>query len=241
MPITTSVITGTVAHKHSATGGSGDGGKLATGGLGGDTSFDLANGSLMFSNGTSIDDLVIGGAGTVLTEAGGVPTWAATGGSPYALIGSTSLGGAASTISLSFTAVNQSDVSEFIIVLNGSNTGGLGLKCRLNGLVSNYDFGFMQNASGTGTFAATTGETSLEVIAGAQHTQVLSIMHLACNTVGDHLMGSVTSVSETCNTFENFYNTTASQTSLSSVEFFVTSGTGLASGTRLEVYKVLQS
>jgi hypothetical protein len=75
MPISTSVITGTVAHKHSATGGSGDGGKLATGGLGGDTSFDLANGSLMFSNGTSLDELVIGGSGTVLTESGGVPTW----------------------------------------------------------------------------------------------------------------------------------------------------------------------
>jgi hypothetical protein len=83
MPITTSVITGTVAHKHSATGGSSDGGKLATGGLGGDTSFDLASGSIMYSNGTSLDELVIGASGTVLTEAGGVPTWSAAGGSTW--------------------------------------------------------------------------------------------------------------------------------------------------------------
>lgn len=83
MPISTSTITGTVAHKHSATGGSSDGGKLATGGLGGDTSFDLANGSLMFSNGTSVDELVIGGSGTILTEAGGLPTWAAASSSSF--------------------------------------------------------------------------------------------------------------------------------------------------------------
>ena len=31
MPVQTSVITGTVAHKHSATGGSSDGGKLEVG------------------------------------------------------------------------------------------------------------------------------------------------------------------------------------------------------------------
>ena len=80
MPITTSVITGTVAHKHSATGGSSDGGKLATGGLGGDTSFDLSAGSIMYSNGTSLDELPIGGSGSVLTESGGVPTWGSGGG-----------------------------------------------------------------------------------------------------------------------------------------------------------------
>ena len=86
MPITTSVITGTVAHKHSATGGSSDGGKLATGGLGGDTSFDLSAGSIMYSNGTSLDELIIGSSGSVLTESGGVPTWAAGGGGDACVI-----------------------------------------------------------------------------------------------------------------------------------------------------------
>ena len=81
MPVDTSVITGTVAHKHSATGGSSDGGKLAVGGLGGDTSFDLANGSIMYSNGTSLEELTIGGAGTTLTSSGGIPAWSAGGGS----------------------------------------------------------------------------------------------------------------------------------------------------------------
>jgi hypothetical protein len=103
MPITTSVITGTVAHKHSATGGSGDGGKLATGGLGGDTSFNLSNGSIMYSNGTSLDELIVGGSGTTLTVSGGLPAWS-TGSGAYSLLGSQRLTADASTLSVSFAA-----------------------------------------------------------------------------------------------------------------------------------------
>ena len=43
---------------------------LQPAGLAVTTSFDLASGSIMYSNGTSLEELVIGGTGTVLTEAG---------------------------------------------------------------------------------------------------------------------------------------------------------------------------
>lgn len=110
MPVQTSVITGTVAHKHSATGGSSDGGKLATGGLGGDTSFDLASGSIMYSNGTSLEELVIGGTGTVLTEAGGVPTWA-SGGSGFTM----------TTQSITGYTNNQTTTSSPLVDILGSS------------------------------------------------------------------------------------------------------------------------
>ena len=116
MPISTSVITGTVAHKHSATGGSSDGGKLATGGLGGDTSFDLANGSILFSNGTSTEELAIGSGGTVLTSSSGIPAWSS--GGSKALIGSTLLGSTQNTIGLSFSSIAQTDFSYLQCVLN---------------------------------------------------------------------------------------------------------------------------
>lgn len=86
MPVQTSVITGTVAHKHSATGGSSDGGKLEVGGLGGDTSFNLASGSIMYSNGTSLVELTKGSDGNSLQLSSGLPTWAAPAGSTWNII-----------------------------------------------------------------------------------------------------------------------------------------------------------
>jgi len=120
MPITTSTITGTVAHKHSATGGSSDGGKLATGGLGGDTSFDLSNGSLMFSNGTSLDELVIGGSGTVLTESGGVPTWgAAPGGAALEYVESYTIPSSTGSFTWTFgSPITLADVAKVVVICN---------------------------------------------------------------------------------------------------------------------------
>lgn len=119
MPITTSTITGTVAHKHSATGGSSDGGKLATGGLGGDTSFDLASGSLMYSNGTSLDELVIGGSGTVLTEVGGVPAWVSGGASgSFEFVDDQELTGTATYIDSSFASISGADVAQLQVILD---------------------------------------------------------------------------------------------------------------------------
>ena len=86
MPIQTSVITGTVAHKHSATGGSSDGGKLEAGGLGGDTSFDLSQGSIMYSNGTSLEELT-----KPVTPNNEVLTFATSATSPSWVAGSSAL------------------------------------------------------------------------------------------------------------------------------------------------------
>ena len=124
MPITTSVITGTVAHKHSATGGSGDGGKLATGGLGGDTSFDLANGSLMYSNGTSLDELVTASDGDQLELSGGLPTWQTPAGASltWEKMGSVTLGVAATTMEVGPWAL--ADVKDFYQIFIWTGNGG---------------------------------------------------------------------------------------------------------------------
>ena len=154
MPISTSVITGTVAHKHSASGGSGDGGKLATGGLGGDTSFDLANGSLMFSNGTSLDELVIGGAGTVLTEAGGVPTWAGVGGSNWEFLGASSVT-AGTSVNVTFAEVQPPDYC--LGIFEGTVTAGQGNDVEISGDTNS-------NYSQLGSYQIGTSETLLSTL-----------------------------------------------------------------------------
>ena len=119
MPVQTSVITGTVAHKHSATGGSSDGGKLAVGGLGGDTSFDLAASSMLYSNGTSLEELAIGGAGESLTVSGGVPAWAAAGGGAIELISDVQVTSDTPTVSHTWSGVSFDDYSMVRVIFNG--------------------------------------------------------------------------------------------------------------------------
>lgn len=72
MPANSGAISGTVAHTHAAD--SADGGPLAAN----TTEFGLSSGSILFSDGNSIQELVIGGSSTVLTESGGSPVWSAS-------------------------------------------------------------------------------------------------------------------------------------------------------------------
>lgn len=140
MPVQTSVITGTVAHKHSATGGSSDGGKLAVGGLGGDTSFDLANGSIMYSNGTSLEELTIGSTDDSLVVNGGIPTWSAGGGAASEILGSATAGASDHTLTVSFSAIDET-VQELYCSIQGSMQENQDLELKVNGETTNYEKG----------------------------------------------------------------------------------------------------
>lgn len=161
MPIDTSVITGTVAHKHSATGGSSDGGKLATGGLGGDTSFDLASGSMMYSNGTSLDELTIGGAGSALTVSGGVPTWG-SGGGDIEKISTAYLSSDAANLHHTWSAVDFDDYACVTVFFNGwIQNSGTDLFIRLQNPViatSNYYSERWVCAGGTNSSSSQTAD-----------------------------------------------------------------------------------
>ena len=135
MPVQTSVITGTVAHKHSATGGSSDGGQLATGGAGGDTSFDLASGSVLYSNGTSLEELTVGSNGSSMTVSGGLPAWGGAGASTYEKLTSVAVGTPSTTLDATFSAITGDDIAGLYMVFKGQwNTGNL--KIKFNGTSS---------------------------------------------------------------------------------------------------------
>ena len=218
MPITTSVITGTVAHKHSATGGSGDGGKLATGGLGGDTSFDLANGSLMFSNGTSLDELVIGGAGTVLTEAGGVPTWGAAGGSAYEFLGSSSIV-SGSPLTVSFSAVTNPD---FVIsTFAGEAASSQEVAYQVNGITSSTynNQGTYFLAGGNSNQNVTNNDKFYGISSGITGTpQGVTYFKVFTNPISENIFTQSESYTA-ANGYSIFggYNSTAAHTSITSI------------------------
>jgi len=247
MPITTSVITGTVAHKHSATGGSSDGGKLATGGLGGDTSFDLANGSLLFSNGTSLNELVIGGSGTVLTESAGVPTWASGGGGSavYELVNLVETTGDVDLMTSTFAAINMADISKLVVVFNGScNSSTATIKLTVNGLGSNYNTQTLTISGGSVSGGGGTGNSNFEVKA-ANGSRFQGVANLTTgNTTGTSgqqtIMIDSSVVESTGYKILTGENTTSSQTSFTEIELETANSPSnrFVAGCSLAVYRV---
>tara|TARA_Y100000310_G_scaffold174624_1_gene174654 strand:- start:635 stop:1387 length:753 start_codon:yes stop_codon:yes gene_type:complete len=156
MPISTSTISGTVAHKHSGTGGGSDGGKLKTGGASGDTSFDLAGGSMMYSNGTSLLELASGSPSEVVTMVGGVPTWqsipSVTGGKYQLLNDQTASGSGASPIIYTpGSPLSSADYSylRFILKADETLTGTAQFWGEVNSLSSNYGLQGISMSSGS--------------------------------------------------------------------------------------------
>ena len=244
MPVDTSVITGTVAHKHSATGGSSDGGKLAVGGLGGDTSFDLSNGSIMYSNGTSLQELAIGSASDTLTVSGGVPAWAA-GAAPLEKIYSTTLTSDQNAFTASFTAVNQTDIACLYGVLNAESTVNEDSDISING-IGGYGSGnttytsqgfFVQ--SGAIGYQNTTGDEKWRVINEAAGGKYQTQFWISCNAVADQIQSTWLTTGDEGLSYVSGFNTTAGQTSISSITFdFEQAVKVYKDGTRLDIYKI---
>ena len=236
MPANSGAITGTIAHKHSAL--SADGGFLDDGVTGVTGS---ANGSLLMFDGSSIaQDLPAGNLNDVLTMGAAVPAWTAAvgGGGLTLLVDSVTLGASNNTITSSFAAVNQSDVSQFFCVLNAEkDTAGGQINLTCNNLVLGYDYGMIQQntAAPTGTFA--TARTQWDILFNNLGDKIFTKVDFLCNAVSGNIQGVATTVSQVDTAITRLYNTTLGQTSISEIEFTVSAGQWYA-GSRLDVYRV---
>ena len=201
-------------------------------------------GEVFYSDGVHLQQLAYPAvpAGETLTAvaASTAPSWAAApGGAATILVDSVTLGVNASAITSTFTAVNQSDVSQFFAVLNmEKNTSNSSVNCTVNSLTTaTYDYGMMQQNTGAtgGTFA--TGRNSWDILFNNLGDKVFTRLDFLCNANSDNIQGVATTVSETDTAITRCYNTTAAQTSISEVEFTVSSGQ-IYAGSRLDCYKV---
>ena len=130
MPANSGALTGTIAHKHSAL--SADGGFLDDGVTG---VTGTSNGSLLYFDGSSVaQNLAIGNNGDSLNVAGGVPVWSgAAGAPPYELVATATLGAPANTLSVSFAAINCSDISMLKVVASGEWQPSQNVFLQING------------------------------------------------------------------------------------------------------------
>ncbi len=152
MPVDTSVITGTVAHKHSSP--SSDGGFLddnVTGVTG------TSTGSLLYADASSVlQNLPVGSNGDSLTVAAGLPSWSSGGGGALTLLNSQTFTGS-STLTIDYTTggLDATDYQWLLIQFTGDNLNNNVSACyfRLNtGLTaSNYYQNGTETAAGVGT------------------------------------------------------------------------------------------
>jgi len=215
-----------------------DGGELDFNNI---TQANSSAGQIFYSNGTALQQLAIGNPAESLTvSAGNIPEWtAAASGAATILVDSVTLGASSNTITSTFAAVNQSDVSQFFCILNmEKDTAGGQVNLTCNSLTTaTYDYGMMQQntAAPTGTFA--TGRNSWDILFNNLGDKIFTKVDFLCNAYSDNIQGVATTVSQTDTAITRLYNTTAAQTSISEIEFTVSSGQMYA-GSRLDVFRV---
>ena len=129
------------------------------------TQSQSAAGQVFYSDGAHLQQLAYPGvpAGETLTAAplSTAPTWAAGGSAIWEQVASTTLGGAANDITLSFAAVNAADVAQFLLVFNGGvSAAGDELAVRINGSsAAQYNMQRLDMAGGAGAFSQWSNET----------------------------------------------------------------------------------
>jgi hypothetical protein len=202
-------------------------------------------GDITFSDGAALQTLAYPAvpAGETLTAAAlsTAPSWAgAASGAATILVDSVTLVASNNTITSTFAAVNQSDVSQFFAILNmEKDTAGGQVNCTANSIVSaSYDYGMIQQsnfAAPTGTGA--TARNSWDILFNNLGDKIFTKVDFLCNAYSDNIQGVATTVSQTDTSITRLYNTTAGQTSISEIEFTVSAGQMYA-GSRLDVYKV---
>jgi hypothetical protein len=209
------------------------------------TQSQSAAGEVFYSDGAHLQQLAYPGvpAGETLTAvaASTAPAWVAGAGATplYVLVGSTTLGGAASSIDVTFAAVDQVDISKIVAVFNGSKTEpNASLFMKVNSLGSNYDGGLIEQDSADPFGYGFTSNTRWTVHGNSAGDEFLINVYMTCNAVTDKIQAQIHSVSETRTTITRGYNDTAAQTSFTKVEFEPNTG-NISAGSRLDVYKIL--
>jgi len=205
------------------------------------TEGSLNAGDTIYSDGNALQRLAVGAPGTTMTVSGAnIPSWAAAaGGSPYVLVDSQTLGSNNQTLESTFTAINMSDISRLVCVLNAQGTVG-GTTIRVNGLTSNYQYDawfVYGGATGTSNYTAQNGFNHLlrtDVIG----INIQCVVSITCNPVSENIQVSTQTSGEDGFATGSGYNTTASQTSLSAVRFYVNNSPGFKAGSTLQVYRV---
>jgi len=208
------------------------------------TQSQSAAGEVFYSDGVHLQQLAYPGvpAGELLTAAAAStePSWVApAGGAATILIDSQELGVAASDITSTFAAVNQSDISCIFAVLNAvKGTSNVEVRCQVNGITTaTYDSEIIQQGGASLSSYSYGLNDGWAVVINNAGNEIFGSIKISCNSVNDTIQARWEGGTESASVLNQCRNTTAGQTSFTEVKFYPTGGT-FSAGTRLDVYKI---
>ena len=209
------------------------------------TSVLTTTGDILYASGANtLARLAIGSTNDVLTVAGGVPSWtAAAGGGKMELVDSDVLTGAGSTLSCSFTAINQSDIAYLRVVVNvkadSATSEAQDNIMRVNSISSNtYNQDGIAVEAGTSRTLNNVNQSYVMVCNSEHDGNRFGITDISCNSASDTLQ-MISSGGGVDGYFTAFAtNTTSSQTSFDDIEVLAGAG-NMSTGSSLYVYKVV--
>jgi hypothetical protein len=182
--------------------------------------------------------------GDVLTLASGLPSWSApAGGGKMELVDSDVLTGAGSTLSCSFTAINQSDIAYLRVVVNvkadSATSEAQDNIMRVNSISTNtYNQDGIAVEAGTSRTLNNVNQSYVMVCNSEHDGNRFGITDISCNSVSDTLQ-IISSGGGVDGYFTAFAtNTTTSQTSFDDIEVLAGAG-NMSTGSSLYVYKVV--
>jgi hypothetical protein len=114
-----------------------DGGALDMDGV---TQGSLTAGDLIYSDGSNLQRLAIGGSGQSLTSSGSAPQWSAASSAAMEILGSATAGASDHTLTVSFSAIDET-VQELYCSIQGSMQENQDLELKVNGETTNYEKG----------------------------------------------------------------------------------------------------
>ena len=202
-------------------------------------------GDITYSDGAALQTLTYPAvpAGETLTAvaASVAPSWtAAPGGVATILIDHQELLIDTNNITSTFAAVNQTDVSSIFAVINVvKSVTNAEIRCRINGLASNYGDNFIQQyGAGYNQWQTGGGATGWTLLSNNQGDEFFGKIEVSCNTVNDTLQAIYKGGSESNQSLGQEWNTTAAQTNFTEVSVYTSGGGNFLAGSTMSVYKV---
>jgi len=236
----------TKAHTHDSTIVQ-DGGSLAAN----VTQFGLSAGSILYSDGSNIQELGVGSATDTLTVNAGAtaPEWVAPagGGGSLTLIDNTILGADATDIDTSFAALTQgTDMSGILAIFNGARSDTNGLYLNINGITTaTYEFQSVVIDGGAAAYRNETAQGVWEPFMwgngshGIKISMIITASDPSIAVAGSQSLQFTASTIDSGNviTLTGGTNTTASITTIDEVKLSAASGT-ILEGSQLALYKI---
>ncbi len=209
-----------------------------------DTIASMAQGSTTFSSGAALQELTIGNPGDHLRVNAGqtAPEWtAAVAGAAYELVGESVLGVDASTLTVSFAAINCSDIAFLKVVMIGEFQPGQNVFLQINGINTGTSY-HMFGMSATGALSdRTNNDKGFEIVNNNLSSDPLTPFYATVEISGnpvteDAHYNSMANANGGMNVLSGYYDG-SNITSFNEITLDTSTAT-MTAGTRLLVYKV---